>query len=122
MPPIGPVGVDITDLRSHLLVRLHGVWDVNAVLAASKDIAVRIDATPHRRALIDLLAMTGDLSMEERYRLGLSLGPIYSHAQKIAAVQAVRPDNGYVAKAANLRGAALVVFSHREDALAWLLA
>ena len=62
------------DRTTHVYLALSGQWNVNAVLAVARDIAAHVAASPQQRGLLDLLGMHGDLSQEDRYRLGLALG------------------------------------------------
>jgi hypothetical protein len=111
----------IEHAESHLAFTLQGTWDVDQILGYSRDIVVALMGTEHRRALVDLILMEGALSMEERFRMGSGLGPIFTPANRVAVVQEIKEQNGYAAKMANRRGAKMQVFSHRDDALLWLL-
>ena len=116
-----PVRMVTADCGTHLRFRLTGHWSVDPILLLAQTMAQGISASANGRALIDLLDMEGVLSMEERYRMGAHLGSIFAHAKKVAVVQVIRDQNGYVAKIANRAGAKIQVFSHEDDALIWLL-
>lgn len=115
------ISMSASDEGSHLLFVVQGVWDVDAVLRAARHIAAMAEATPHRKALIDLTGMTGTLTLAERYLMGASLGRIFAATQKVGVAQITDDKNGYAAKVATQRGAKMAVFSHIDDARLWLL-
>lgn len=108
------------DWGTHLRYTVTGVWHVDNILQLARMMAVALAATPHKRVLIDLMRVQGSLNMEERYRMGSSLGPIFAQAHKVAVVQEIREQNGYAAKIANRRGSKIQVFSHNDDAELWI--
>ena len=75
-----------------------------------------------RKLLLDLLDVEGDLSMGERYELGVATAEALAGFGKIAVVQLGRVHRGFAALVANNRGARINIFTEVAPALAWLQA
>lgn len=105
----------------YLRLTVTGAWDLIETLKMIEVVRAECESAQRDRALVDLRALHGALSNDERLWAGkqaaLALGPdlrlaLLDHAERINAV---------AQRAAVQRGAQLYVCASEADALAWLL-
>jgi hypothetical protein len=75
---------------------------------------------PGSALLVNLLGVTGNLALNERFELGVVTVKALSNFRRVAIVQEARPDDGFGALVARNRGANIAVFRTENDAMNWL--
>lgn len=120
--------METTKLRSrkvdgYLVIRLSGpisMERVERLLAGIRRTCARRRAT---RVLLDVRAMTGSITLAERYEISVravdALAPVVKRAALVAQPELIHPDKFGVAVATR-RGLPSNIFDDMDDAVAWL--
>jgi hypothetical protein len=75
---------------------------------------------PRSCVLIDLLRVSGNLNIGDRYTLGIATAKAFSKVRRVAIVLKPGPHNGFGSLVARNRGLHVDVFSSEADAMSWL--
>jgi len=74
----------------------------------------------HKRLLLDLLAVTGELPLHQQHQMGTDSVGAFRKFSRVAVVQKPRVNNGFAAMVAKNRGLKIEVFATEAEAVGWL--
>ena len=115
--------IDIELQGGLLLVTGSGTWALDAALRALKQFCDTAKEKGVNKILVNNLAMDGELSTMERYRLGVELAAYLKQCQMnpwLATVGKPPGMDGFGVRVAQNRGVTVEIFSTQQEALNWL--
>jgi hypothetical protein len=107
--------------NTYLHVFCEGDWWPAAVTEALRRVGETARRTTHTRILIDWRKVSPPIKEFHRFLAGLDVAGLLNWPMRVAALCEAESINRFAEDLAVNRGASLLVFAEKEDALAWLL-
>ena len=112
----------ITDIGTHMIVRVNGVYDFESFTQLVRSILDRGKHTIHRRVLVDASEVKALFPNDtDRYRIGELLAETIGRELRIAGLASPDDINHFMELVVNNRGGNFKVFTSEDAARQWLL-